>query len=97
MNPEPGVGISEIARLSDPKASIRTEGPARGEVPESTQWSQSADSVRWTQSAQTRRDRIALVAYYRFEARGFAPGQEAADWLFAQAEVDASLAASFGD
>jgi Protein of unknown function (DUF2934) len=34
---------------------------------------------------------IAKAAYYRAEKRGFAPGHETADWLAAEAEVDAKL------
>lgn len=33
-------------------------------------------------------ERIAVAAYYRAEARGFAPGQDMDDWLTAEAEVD---------
>jgi len=31
---------------------------------------------------------IAEAAYYRAQARGFAPGQEIEDWLQAEAEID---------
>jgi Protein of unknown function (DUF2934) len=34
---------------------------------------------------------IAKAAYYRAEKRGFAPGNEAEDWLAAESEVDAKL------
>jgi hypothetical protein len=34
---------------------------------------------------------IAIAAYYRAEARGFAPGHEKQDWLDAEAEIDALL------
>jgi hypothetical protein len=30
-----------------------------------------------------------VVAYYLSEARGFAPGHDADDWLLAQSQVDA--------
>ena len=36
---------------------------------------------------------IADNAYYRAEHRGFAPGYELTDWLAAEAEIDARLAA----
>jgi len=39
---------------------------------------------------------IAEGAYLRAERRGFAPGHEAADWLAAEAEVDALLKARHG-
>jgi hypothetical protein len=60
-------------------------------VPESIRWTQSA----YERSAATRRDRIAIVAYFLSEARGFAPGHEAEDWALAQAEVDAQDAGTF--
>ncbi|HET7811305.1 MAG TPA: DUF2934 domain-containing protein [Steroidobacteraceae bacterium] len=34
---------------------------------------------------------IARAAYFRAQERGFAPGNELADWLAAEAEVDAEL------
>ena len=34
---------------------------------------------------------IARAAYFRAQSRGFAPGHETADWLAAEAEVDAEL------
>jgi hypothetical protein len=40
---------------------------------------------------QQRAELIAKAAYYRAMHRGFAPGHEAADWLAAEAEVDAEL------
>ncbi len=39
---------------------------------------------------------IAEAAYYRAEARGFAPGGELEDWLAAEREVDGRLAESQG-
>ncbi len=35
-----------------------------------------------------RNSRIAEVAYYRAQARGFSPGHELEDWLAAEAEVN---------
>ena len=34
---------------------------------------------------------IARAAYFRAQRRGFVPGDELADWLAAEAEVDAEL------
>lgn len=42
-------------------------------------------------SANERRQLIAEAAYYRAEARGFAPNGEIDDWLAAEAEVDRRL------
>lgn len=36
---------------------------------------------------------IAELAYFRAQARGFAPGDELADWTAAEAEVDARFSA----
>lgn len=38
-----------------------------------------------------RQSRIAQAAYFRAERRGFAPGHELADWLAAEADIDAEL------
>ncbi len=59
-----------------------------------------AEAIRWTQtaherSAAARKQRIAVVAYYMSESRGFAPGHDAEDWLVAQAQVDAEDAGAF--
>lgn len=40
----------------------------------------------------SRHEMIALVAYYRAQSRGFAPGGEFEDWIAAEAEVDGRLA-----
>jgi hypothetical protein len=42
-------------------------------------------------SAPEVRRRIEIEAYYRAEARGFAPGRELDDWVAAEAEVRRSL------
>jgi hypothetical protein len=52
--------------------------------------------VRVTVTAEARRAMIAEHAYLRAERRGFAPGQEAEDWLAAETEVDALLKLSHG-
>jgi len=40
---------------------------------------------------QQRNALIARAAYFRAMSRGFAPGDDLADWLAAEAEVDAEL------
>ncbi len=42
-----------------------------------------------TASAHEAQQMIAVAAYYRAQARGFAPGCELDDWLAAEAEVSA--------
>ena len=44
-------------------------------------------------SADERARLVAEAAYYRAESRGFAPGNEVADWLAAEREVDGRLGA----
>ncbi|HTT05006.1 MAG TPA: DUF2934 domain-containing protein [Steroidobacteraceae bacterium] len=41
-------------------------------------------------SGEPRESRIALAAYYRAQARGFAPGFEVEDWLAAEMQIDAT-------
>jgi hypothetical protein len=50
---------------------------------------QSLTQDAYEQSAASRQDRIAVLAYYISEARAFAPGHEAEDWLLAQSRIDA--------
>ena len=45
-------------------------------------------------SAAERTTRIERAAYFRAQRRGFAPGQEVADWLAAEEEVEQSIAAA---
>jgi hypothetical protein len=52
------------------------------------------DPLRFVQPsmwAKPRAARIAELAYFKAEKRGFAPGHEEEDWLAAEAEVDAQL------
>ena len=39
-------------------------------------------------------DSIAIAAYFRAEQRGFAPGDELADWLQAEAEAECKSSSS---
>lgn len=53
--------------------------------------SAKSESAKKTDGDGTDRiERIAIAAYYRAEARGFAPGQAMDDWLTAEAELDRS-------
>jgi hypothetical protein len=42
-------------------------------------------------TAEERQQWIATAAYFRAQRRGFTPGQEAADWSAAEAELDAEM------
>lgn len=48
-----------------------------------SQTNQSSAANSWE-----RRQRIAEIAYYKAERRGFAPGHEERDWLDAESEMD---------
>jgi hypothetical protein len=43
-------------------------------------------------TAEERQQWIARAAYFRAQRRGFTPGQDAADWFEAEAEIAALLA-----
>jgi hypothetical protein len=46
--------------------------------------------------ASLRLDMIRDAAYFRAQARGFAPGQETVDWLAAEQEVDELIVRRYG-
>lgn len=54
--------------------------------------SESSKKTNGDQGAD-RFERIAIAAYYRAQARGFAPGQDMEDWLTAEAELERAAAA----
>jgi hypothetical protein len=47
-----------------------------------------ADNPPSAQASTSRHEQIAVVAFLRSEARGFAPGNEIDDWLAAEREID---------
>jgi DUF2934 family protein len=64
---------------------------ARNPQPKPQPSARAKSARRAPVSAEDRRAMIAEAAYLRAERRGFAPGQEAEDWLAAEVEVDALL------
>lgn len=50
-----------------------------------------ASSTQLNISAEERWRMVAITAYHKAEARGFAPGDEAKDWFESEKEVDALL------
>lgn len=40
---------------------------------------------------EERNDHVAVSAYYKAQDRGFEPGDELADWLAAEAEIDNNM------
>jgi len=76
-----------MAREKDPSVSAPRKRAPRKPSP-----SRKPDAVYPTfVDPQQRAALIARAAYYRALHRGFAPGHETADWLAAEAEVDAQL------
>jgi DUF2934 family protein len=86
-----GAGIAHADQLSTPHLRMLMTDAEHAPVPESISWTQTAHE----RSAALRHERIAVVAYYMSEARGFAPGHDADDWLLAQAKIDAIDAGTF--
>lgn len=80
------------------KASAARKTPAKAAAPRKSAVGTARSKARVSDSATilTTEDRLRMVrtaAYFRAERRGFAPGHEAEDWLAAEAEVEAQLAA----
>lgn len=73
---------STTAAVTGSPASVDIVAPSVATRPAAPSESTPADGDREA--------RIAEAAYYRAEARGFAPGQELEDWLDAEREVDGS-------
>jgi hypothetical protein len=86
-----GAGVAHTDQHSTPQLRTLMLEAQHAPMPESISWTQTAHE----RSTAVRRDRIAVLAYYMSEARGFAPGHEAEDWLRAQEQVDALDAGSF--
>jgi len=66
------------------KAAAPKKAPAVGGAAEPKASAAPATTVH-------RDEMVRIAAYFRAERRGFAPGYEVADWLEAQAEVDAGV------
>ncbi len=79
-----GVNPADPAQLNDSSTARPPPRPRK---------TAAAPAPRARLSAEARHALIAEAAYLRAERRGFVPGQETADWLAAEAEVDALLKA----
>jgi hypothetical protein len=71
-----------------PKKAAAKKTVARKKAPAKT----AATTPKRIISAEERYRMVEEAAYYKAEARHFAPGDTGADWLAAEAEVDARLA-----
>jgi hypothetical protein len=68
------------------KKSTSREGTAQRKTS-----GKSAEPVESIGNGADRQEMIAVAAYYRAEHRGFDGGDPVADWLDAEAEIDAAL------
>jgi hypothetical protein len=84
------------ARRSDAPASGVAMVKARKKPAPKSQDAEVAPQGRSSDATRSARDErealIARIAYFRAEARGFAPGHELDDWYAAEAEIEAQLA-----
>jgi Protein of unknown function (DUF2934) len=80
-----GAGIAHTDQVYASRLRMPMTDTERAAVPESIRWTQTAHE----RSTASRRDRIAVTAYYMSEARGFTPGHDATDWLLAEEKIDA--------
>lgn len=62
--------------------AITVKQEAKGNIAEEVGFDSEADSDFDSQD-----ERIAICAYFKAEARGYAPGHEIQDWLEAEAEL----------
>ncbi len=74
------------------RSAIRQTGKTAVPVRGSRRKADSATTI----TAAERFSMIETAAYYRAERRGFRSGHETDDWLSAEAEVDAMIAAARG-
>ncbi|MFA6016023.1 MAG: DUF2934 domain-containing protein [Gallionellaceae bacterium] len=79
-----------VAPKAAPKAATKAEVAAPAKAPAAKK---AAAKKEISISPEHRYHMIATAAYYRAEHRGFAGGYEMQDWISAEAEIDAKLAA----
>ncbi len=83
--------IEKPAKKSSRKRNAKTTAKASGasgRKASSRGRRKAAVEAAMNVTPQVRRQMIAEAAYFRAEARGFAPGHELEDWLAAEQEVD---------
>ncbi len=85
-------GKTRAAGTAARTAAAGTEPGTKAKAPRK----RAARPAKPAGAALTSGERLEMIrqaAYYRAERRGFATGHEAEDWLAAEAEIDAGLAA----
>lgn len=90
-----GVRTRRTTAKTSPAATKAPAAPARkAAAPKkapTVRGAAEAKAAVATATTVAREEMVRIAAYFRAERRGFAPGYEIADWLAAQAEVDASV------
>ena len=85
----------KTAKKTDTKKKTATKKTSSKKTPKKTSSHTSrihhASSTQLNISAEERWRMVAITAYHKAEARGFAPGNEAKDWFEAENEVDTLL------
>lgn len=67
------------------------ESPAKQKTLRKSLGGKKSNHVETQVPPEIRHAMIAEAAYYRAEKRGFAPGEEIADWVQAEAEIESML------
>lgn len=91
----PGKTKQAAPKTRAAKAATPAKKPAANKAPAKARTTRLGKSH--VVSPDDRRRLISHAAYLRAERRGFAPGSELADWLEAEAEVDALLGSREAD
>lgn len=85
-----------------PRVTARTGSPTRPgnrcePVADDLGVAANVDDAAAPRSQEDRCRMIAEAAYYRAEARSFAPGHEIEDWLQAEKDIDAACSPTAGN
>lgn len=83
---------SSVQKKAATKKKVTAKKAVKKKVVSKSNRSTLADIPSISISPQDRWKMIAIAAYHKAEARGFAPGGEVQDWLEAETEVDILIA-----
>ncbi len=84
--------IDKPVKKSTRKRNAKTAAKASGrKTAGRSRGGKASGEVGMSVTPEVRRQMIAEAAYFRAEARGFAPGHELEDWVAAEQEVDLIL------
>jgi Protein of unknown function (DUF2934) len=79
--------VTEIAMPTKAKVSSPRGKRAAPKSPDFTPAEVKAQPAATPRDENERRTMIAVAAYFRAAARGFAPGDPVQDWIMAEAEI----------